>query len=60
MNVFTSVQSALTQSWLVSEQSQVPKGFAIRLQSSVNWALAPETRKMPKMANLEADMADLT
>ena len=58
VNVVTSVQSALTQSWLVSGQSQVPKGFAIWLQSPVNSALAPETRKMPSIANFKADMAD--
>ena len=59
--LFTSVQSALIQSWLVLPgQSQVPKGFFIWLQiPTKSWAfIPPDIKKMLSMAYLKADMAD--
>ena len=60
-NLFTSVQSALIQSWLVLPgQSQVPNGFFIWLQiPTKSWAFVPpDIKKMLRMAYLKGDMAD--
>ena len=59
--LFTSVQSALIQSWLVLPgQSQVPNGFFIWLQiPTKSWAFVPpDIKKMLRMAYLKGDMAD--